>query len=101
MKNTANTLLNDADFAPQVTLERAVKPPAKWKNRWRAPPYAVSLQCSKCGFVIEVGPREEYGSHCKLYPSRDMAETDAEELARETPAFAAQYLGAFPVEGDT
>lgn len=102
MKTADPTLLNDADFAVQVTPEKVKKPASRWRNKWRALEY-VECDCGCPGYA-----GEEYfeGDCCEpqSYPSKDVAETSAaDEQAFDVIEFGRtvdEYLGAFEIDGD-
>lgn len=102
MKTVDPTLLNDADFAEQVTLERAEKPASRWRNKWRTLEYVT---CD-CGSASYAGDEYFEGECCDpvVHPSKDVAETYArKEQAEDVAEWGYQfdvYLGAHPVEGD-
>jgi hypothetical protein len=101
VKTVDPTLLSDADFAVQVTLERAKKPASRWRNKWGAAEDCLSVDMAT-GVVDEFKSGDIiWGT--KLFPSKEMAEEYAER-AMEVDVARGQapleYLGAHPVEGD-
>lgn len=75
--------------------EPITKPPTRWRNRWKSIAVRIT-RCTVCGERTVIAPGQYYESHCRTYPSRDVAETHATELF--APPNSTQYLGAFPVE---
>lgn len=62
---------------PQAkTVYVVTKPPSRWRNWWVAKRAGIMV-CSVCGARTPVGPGDVYGTHCRRYPSRDVAETRA------------------------
>lgn len=84
-------LLDDVDLA----REPATEPPKRWKNRWVAIE-AHDAACWTCGAVVGFEKGDVIESHCRIYPSKDAAITDAARLAPPDDS-ARDYLGAFPV----
>ena len=77
------------------TVERRMPEPAKrWRNRWRATEIFHGA-CDVCGAVELILPGMAYENHCRVYPSKDVAETEATK-----PNFTGYwnvYLGAVEV----
>lgn len=80
-------LLTDTDFKPTT----ATRPPSKWRNRWQAN-CIIILHCRICNTVKTLRYGEIFETHCRIYPSRDVAETHARL------AVGAHYLGPFPLD---
>lgn len=88
-------LLTDAD------LRATEEPPKRWLNWWRSRIDDFEI-CSICGRSVSAPTGKVYGSHCRRYPSKDVAETHAVELDfyySPHGNFSRTYLGAFP-EGE-
>lgn len=90
-------LLTDDD----LKTERATEPPKRWRNWWRA---TMPLDCMDCGHEPAVGvPYGGCNCPSAVFPSRDIAETEAaDDLNYQVAAWGHQleeYLGAFP-EGE-
>lgn len=84
-------LLQDTDLAREP-----VKEPAKrWRNWWVAknPNHFYCVHCGSCRFADR---GEQFSDHCAIYPSKDIAESDA---AKWLDAEVEEYLGAYP-EGE-
>jgi len=80
----------------RTETNKATQPPKRWRNRWRAGAVCLCV-CIKCGEESIFLRGEIIENHCLTYPSKDVAETEAqrEEFGRGSDV----YLGAFPVEG--
>ena len=90
MKTADPTLLNDADFAVQVTLERAERTASRWRNVY----WALTGQWAD-------GDTTNPYIAPKAFPSRGEAEDYAEKYLAGVPPFKRPfYLGAIPAEGD-
>ena len=101
MKTVDPTLLNDADFSEQVTLESVVEPPKRWCNWWRAVD-DIGATCARTGVFVDYSTGEVFIAPA-VWPTKDAAQTYAAEIIADQIAHgfkANQYLGAHPVEGD-
>lgn len=86
--------------------ETVTEPPLRWRNWWRLyPPTYVC--CEACGvFHFRGRPAGEvvnYDGCCTVYPSKDLAESDAkatENFDESCDQAKVEYLGAYP-EGET
>lgn len=84
--------------AVQPTLGPATEPPKRWRNWWRNGPAASAFRCNICGSRGHTyGPHEVFRNHCRVFPSKDAAETRAAEQMQQWRS-CADYLGAFPEE---
>lgn len=65
-----------------VKAKRLLKrePSKHWLVWWKAAAAQRGATCSVCGFVRPLVGGEHYASHCRVFPSKDTAETWAEEL---------------------
>jgi hypothetical protein len=84
--------------ATTETVEKvdAVKPPTRWRNKWRVlTPVELFVRGVSYG---ERDPGEFDGQ--TEHPSKELAEQVAVNAARNNPEHYArlEYLGAFPVE---
>lgn len=70
-------------------------PPKRWLNWWVSSVEAT-VWCGLCGAAQAFAADEPHPTHCRVYPSRDVAETFA---ARATCCDDFKYIGAFP-EGE-
>lgn len=85
--------MQDAPF----TKQKLPPPGKKWKNRWRIiVPTSGNVRCVICQARIPLTLGIIYENHCLIYPSKDLAETDAQDPAFVHPK--AQYLGAFRID---
>lgn len=73
------------------------EPAKRWVNRWLVRQVS-QWGCSQCERVEERDAGDIVETCCRYYPSRDLAETHAEELNAGQNPNLARYLGAFPVE---
>ena len=87
---TFSDLLHDADFKP------AQKPSDRWKNLWMVNDRVLLIDCRICGHTTVCEPFTIYEAHCRVYPSKDIAETRA-SIDMEAPSSAMTYLRAIPV----
>lgn len=95
--------MTDLDTKPKSETRTA--PAKRWINRWVVVNAETShiFQCHICGrrWVHRYG--DILQSHCRRYPSKDVAESHASKLsASDIPTpdgkCGTEYLGAFPVE---
>ncbi len=56
------------------------RPAPKWHVWWQARRNQRGAMCSVCGLMIALTPGQIYRSHCRVFPSKDTAETWAREL---------------------
>lgn len=56
------------------------RPKPRWIVWWQARPNQWRAMCSVCGLTIGLTPGEIYRSHCRVFPSKDTAETWAQDL---------------------
>jgi hypothetical protein len=91
------TLLSRDDLLPKE--KKATEPAKGWVNRWRAvnPWMAVCVVCDHRRLVRR---GETATTHCRRYPSKDVAESHANELDAAQNNGDREYLGAFPIEGE-
>jgi len=73
------------------------KPASRWVNRWIVM-RAHATGCTVCGAVASFAAGEIVQTHCRTYPSRDVAETMAREVLDDATRSGVGWLGAFPVE---
>ena len=78
---------------PELARELAKQPARRWKNAWRALEAHITV-CMVCSAPRTVEKGDTYQSHCRTYPSRDLAETHAAALGGSDNRV---YLGAQPV----
>lgn len=98
MKTVGQTLLNDADFAAQVTPERVDESAKVWRNWWRV---NQSFTCEDTGDVLMQG--DEYPGMLH-HQSQHEAQRWAERSQYNSTAWDGDiitripdtYLGAFP-----
>lgn len=87
--------LSDLDLAPE--REALTAPSKRWRNKWNI---LVHSMCARTGHAIPTG----IVWSPQVWPSKDLAETDAEECIAydlEHHGFPLkEYLGAFSVEGE-
>lgn len=92
---SGSDLLEEKDLATEKVSEPLKEPSRKWRNWWRS----LALhedECVHCGAVLLVERGQTYGSHCKTWPSRDIAESFVRELCSPPDeADVREYLGAF------
>lgn len=80
---------------PSPLREEVKEPATRWRNHWRS--FGVGVhRCMTCGVSMPLRAGEVYANHCKIYPSRDIAETDAAKIYKP---HLREYLGAYP-EGE-
>lgn len=89
-----NDCITNTDLSPPLT-----EPPKAWRNWFMAGSRKFPAFCSICETHVVFQPGEVFSNHCKVHPSKDLAETHARKLMAgwDNPAF---YIGAFP-EGET
>lgn len=78
-----------------LSTKRESAPAKAWKNWWRSLTHS-SHTCLTCGYRGPLRCGEAYQNHCRVYPSKDVAESDAAKL----PHPSRIYLGAYP-EGES
>lgn len=87
--------------APDANPLRDPEPAKRWINWGRITiPGGASFYCPECGASIRHSFGQVFPSHCKVFPSKDTAETSAAEVMaqdiRRFGSLAYAYLGAFP-----
>lgn len=79
--------------------ETATAPPTRWRNWWRLYP-PTFVRCNTCGTFHHKGRAltvVDYDGCCKVYPSKDLAVSDAsEEFDESCDQAKVEWLGAYP-----
>jgi len=89
-----------SDLLTDEDLFTETKPPTRWKNAYRAD-RIVTYMCERCRAEISYAAREVALTHCRTFPSEDVARTHHEEMEarnRREGRYEAEYLGPVPVE---
>lgn len=85
--------MSDLDLKPANKTKKA--PAKRWRNRWTRV-VGGTYSCNGCGQTLTRKRGEQYWSHCRTYPSKDVAETKAMEYLAGSRA--AIWDGAWEVE---
>jgi len=88
--------------APEVeAVKEPAKEPAKqWRNKWLVTADFTG-HCARCDRLLIDRAGDVNWTCCKVYPSKELADHDAEDVIRRNLAegiWPDVHLGAFPIE---
>lgn len=88
--------MTDLLTTPELVSETVKEPAKRWRNWWCSS--GRPTVCLICDARRRPAPGEVFADHCRTFPSKDAAETRANEIIQIDTKVSA-YLGAYP-EGE-
>ena len=90
--------MNIIELIEELLTEVPAREPAKaWRNWFYVPGADLAYYCMTCR-AMHIYPQDMIIGTCRVYPSRDIAESRAAQLITHPANHVAgtEYLGAFP-----